>query len=352
MDTLQAAQALCPPGQEFAELYARGDRHWLIPMDNPRVRWSSFQLYPTSRWRGRAYRALLRAWFSLGRVRSTHKVSRKSTGDWPLRDLLLSDMPTLFTTAAFIGNPGPDQKITFQLMDSHGDVLGYAKYAERPGSRSLIANEARMLEKVPSNVGPRLVRFVPFLRGELLVQTRLPGRYRVPRSPRLYAAQMRFLERLVKSREVYPIPEHPFVKSLYARAGVHKSVLERVVTALGDSEWPVAFMHGDLSPWNMRWWHGEYLALDWEYGTQVGLAYMEAPHPLIQFAGLIRKTDPHRAKRVISDRLATYLLPPPYSRSAPEVATLAALNILISWYPPREPDAYKRWLTAFAGAVD
>jgi len=259
-------------------------------------------------------------------------------------------MPTLSTAAVYMGNPGPDRKITAQLMDDGGNILGYAKYADTDRPRSLIANEARMLETIPEDVGPRLVSFSPFLQGELLVQTRLPGRTRMPRSARLYKAHRRFLERLIQPRGTYPISEHPFVEGLYARAGVRRGILEEVVSALGDSEWPVAFMHGDLSPANMHWWRGRYLAFDWEYGCQEGLAYLEAPHPLIEFASLIRGSAPQVAKRAISSSLSAHLLPSQYARFAPEVATLAALNMLISWYPPREPDAYESWLTAFVEA--
>jgi hypothetical protein len=109
-------------------------------------------------------------------------------------------------------------------------------------------------------------------------------------------------------------------------------------------------MHGDLSPANLHWWRGHYLAFDWEYGRQTGMAYLEAPHPLIEFASLIRGTDPQRAKGAISSTLSTHLLPPQYRRWAPKVAALSAVNMLISWYPPREPDAYERWLTAFVEA--
>jgi hypothetical protein len=347
---LDVAELFFPPGTDIAEVHAPGGRHWLVPMNNARVRWSSFGLYPAHRRRGRVYRALLKAWLSFGGGGFTHRVVRKLTADWPLGDLLLPDMPTLSTAAVYMGNPGPDRKLTVQLMDAGGNVLGYAKYADRDRPRSLIANEARMLATIPEDVGPRLVRFAPFLQGELLVQTRLPGQTRMPRSPRLYKAQVRFLERLIQPGGVYPISEHPFVTSLYARAGARKAMLEEVVLALGNSEWPVAFMHGDLSPTNMHYWRGTYLAFDWEYGRQGGLAYLEAPHPLIEFASLIRGDDPQSAKRTISNSLSTHLLPPQYTRLAPKVAALAALNMLISWYPPREPDAYERWLTAFVEA--
>jgi hypothetical protein len=350
---LDAAEVFCPPGADALELRAPGGRHWLFPTSNPRVRWSSFGLYPAHRRRGRAYRELLRAWFTLGGGGYTHRMVRKRNADWPLGDLLSPDMPTLSTTAVYMGNPGPDQKMTIQLMDAEGNVLGYAKYAERDRPRSLIANEAGMLETIPEDIGPRMVWFGAFLRGELLVQTRLPGRSRMPHSPRHFRAHMRFLERLIRpGSQAYPISEHPFVKSLHARAGSRRRVLEDIVCALGDSEWPVAFMHGDLSPANMHWWHGRYLAFDWEYGRHEGLAYLEAPHPLIEFASLIRGENPQDAKRAISNSLSTHLLPPQYSGLAPKVAALAALNMLVSWYPPREPDPYERWLTAFVEADD
>jgi hypothetical protein len=344
------ADAFCPSGADVLELHAPGGRHWYFPTDNPRVRWSSFGLYPAHRWRGRAYRSLLRVWLTLGGGSYTHRVVRKRNAGWPLGDLLLPDMPKLSTAAVYMGNPGPDRKITVQLMDEGGIILGYAKYADTDRSRSLIANEARMLETIPEDVGPRLVRFGPFLQGELLVQTRLPGHTRMPRSARLYKEYRRFLERLIQPGSTYPISEHPFVKNLFARAGARRDTLEHVLSGFGDSEWPVAFMHGDLSPANMHWWRGRYLAFDWEYGSQEGLAYVEAPHPLIEFASLIRGSDPHEAKRAISNSLSTRLLPPQYSRFAPMVASLAALNMLISWYPPRDPDAYERWLTAFVEA--
>ena len=348
-EMLDTAKALCPPGHDLLELLGQGAPRWVVPMDNARVRSSSLRLYPALRWRGRARRAVLRAWVALGGVRFTHRISPKRAGDWPLGELLLPDMPTLSTAAAYVGTPGPDQKVTVQLMDDRGRILGYAKYAEKPRIRSLLANEARMLETIPENIGPRLIRFTPFLCGDLLVQEPVPGRTRVPRSRRLHAAQMRLLERLVKPGEAYAAPEHPFIKNLYSQVGGRKSMLERIVADLGGSEWPVAWMHGDLSPWNMKWWHGNYLAFDWEYGRQTGLAYLEAPHALIQVAGVIRGTDPQRAKRTISNTLRAYL-PDRYGGFASQIAALSALNMLVSWYPPRTPDDYERWLTTFVEA--
>lgn len=288
-------------------------------------------------------------WIRFGGARFTYRVIPKRTGGWPLGDLLLPDLPKLSTAAVYVGIPGPTQKATVQLMDDRGGVLGFAKYADKPGTRALIANEAHMLEVVPEDVGPRLLRFVPFQDGELSIQTSLPGRMRAPR-PRLDAAQMRLLERLIRPAEVYEASRHPFIESLYGRtSGRRRQLLEAVVADLRNSEWPAAWMHGDLSPWNMHWWRGDYLAFDWEYGRETGLAYLDAPHTWIQFAGLVQKADPRQAKHAISNRLRAHL-PARYREFAPAMTALSALNMLASWYPPREPDAYEHWLTTFVDA--
>lgn len=344
---LELARELCPPEHDILELSFGGTPRLLIPMGDSRVRLGSLNLNPALRARSRIHRTFLRAWTLLGGVRYTHRVTPHRKGDWALGDLLRPDVPELYTAAVYIGAHGPDQKLTIQLMDHWGGVLAYAKYVNEP--RSLITNEARILGMLPENVGPRLVRFTPFLDGDLLVQTPLLGRARVP-GARLYAGQMRFLERLTKPEAVYDVSMHPFVKALYARAGGRRSALERVVSDLEGSEWPLAWMHGDLSAWNMRWRKDGGRAFDWEYGCSEGMAYVEAPHAQIQFAGLVKNISPLRAKRAVTRDLRTFL-PDRYKRFASGVAGLSALNMLISWYPPRKPDAYESWLSAFVEAA-
>lgn len=261
---------------------------------------------------------------------------------------MLPDMPTLSTAAVSVGIPGPGQKITVQLMDCRGRVLGFAKYADKPYTRELMVNEARMLSVIPKGVGPRLVRLTPFLEGDLLVQTALPGRTWTPRL-RLDAAQMRFFERLVQPAKSYAANEHPFVQSLRSQDGGPQDAIEEIVEALGDVRWPVAWSHGDMAPWNMYLWRNECLAFDWEHGREVGFAYLDAAATLIQVASIIQRVTPQRAKRDVSEKLGLSL-PPRYAGFAPALASLSAVNMLVSWYPPRKPDAYQRWLEAFVSA--
>ncbi len=182
----------------------------------------------------------------------------------------------------------------------------------------------------------------------MLVQTALLGRPHAPRM-RLDTAQVRFFQRLVQPHRVYAAYQHPFMEDLRARSGERRSSLEAIVEVLEDSEWPVVWMHGDLAPWNMRWWRGTCLAFDWEHGRETGFAYLDAAATLIQVASKIQRLDPQQAKEAVSARLKT-LLPARDGKFAPAIVALSALNMLVSWYPPRKPDAYEDWLTMFVNA--
>ena len=347
------ARAILPTEEDVLELGVRGvprwfdwrAPRWFVPIGNWRVRRTGSRIYPAFRRGARAYRAALRTWTVVGGVRFTHHVEEPRGGDWPLGELLSPIMPTLSTAAVSIGIPGPAQKITVQLMDGRGGILGFAKYANNPYSRALIANEVRMLGKLPENVGPRLLKFVPFLGGDLMVQTALPGRPLPPRS-NLKGAQVDFFERLVRGDVYFTASEHPFVKSLYEEAGERREMFRSILKDFGGSEWPVALMHGDMAPWNLHLWRGRCMAFDWEHGRETGFAYLDVAATLIQVASIIRRDDPGKAKRSVSRGLRD-CLPVGSGKFAPALASLSALNMLVSWYPPRTPDAYEKWLGAF-----
>ena len=248
-DAVSAARALCPVGQEMLELGAADAPRWFVPLGSANTRYSGLGVRPAIRWRSRAYRAALRAWVLTGAARRTHRVFRKEEGDWELGTLLRPHMPTLATAAVSVGTPGPDQKVTAQLMDRNGRILGFAKYATTPRARTLLANEKRMLDLIPPRVGPAPICFASFLAGTVLVQAPLLGSVRVPRL-RLDAALLHFLGRLENSGAAHKATEHPFVLDLYGRSVGREDLLDAIVAELGTGEWPVVLAHGDLSPWN------------------------------------------------------------------------------------------------------
>lgn len=345
---VDAARALCPVGQEMIELDTADMPRWFAPLGSAKTRYCGLGVRPAIRWRSRAYRAALRAWVLTGGARLTHRVVRKDEGEWELGTFLRPYMPTLATAAVSVGTPGPDQKVTARLMDRNGRTLGFAKYATTFRARTLLANEKRMLELIPPGVGPAPVCFAPFLMGTLLVQAPLPGSVRAPRLG-LDTALLRFLSRLESSGAAHEASQHPFMLDLYAKSAGHEDLLDAITAELGIVEWPVVFAHGDLSPWNTHGWQGECLAFDWEYGRELGFPYLDAAHNLIQVASLVKHLEPRQARRMVSDALRARL-PVRHRSYASALSALAALNMLASWYPPREPDAYGRWLNDFARA--
>ena len=349
---MAAARSMCPPGSYIVELapravprwFAKRDRRWFIPMDGWRVRLSGSGVYPALSTRARAYRVPLRIWITVGGALYTHHTWRKDEDAWPLRDQLLADLPTLATAAVSIGVHGPGgRKIAVQLMDKNGGVIGFGKYGDNQYTRGLIANEAEMLASIPDGTGPRMVRHMPFLNGDLLVQTPLPGRARV--QLRIDEPQKRFYERLIRPQETYPASAHPLITRLRERSSRYRDVIEEVATRMGHAEWPVAWMHGDMGPFNMRWSRVGCLAFDWEHATKSGFPYLDAAAMLIQVCK-IKRLDPRKAQRAVLRELGSSL-PDEYARIAAPIASLAALHMLVSWYPPRQPDYNERWLQAF-----
>ena len=359
-----AAKALCPVGEDILELDAGDGRLWFVPVGSARARHGGLGVLPVLRWRSRLYRAALRAWMLAGGTHGLHHLSRlrlpsgaprprcvfrKDEGEWELGTLLRPYMPTLATAAVYAGTPGLGvaRKATARLLDRKGRTLGFAKYATALHGQALLTNEKHMLELIPSGTGPALIRFAPFLEGTMLVQTPMPGSPRRPRL-RLDAALMRFLGNLERPEvEPHKASEHPLVAHLQGKSAVPEDLLDAVVAGLGTVEWPVVLAHGDLSPWNLHEWRGACLAFDWEYGKDSGFPYLDAAHYLIEIAGVVKHLEPRRSRHLVSEALRPWL--PAHHRShAAALSALAALNMLASWFPPREPDAQYYWLHDFA----
>jgi hypothetical protein len=361
--TVAAARALCSVGEDILELDNEYGFRWFVPLGSAMTRYGGLGMLPALRWRSRLYRAALRAWTLAGayglqhvsewRLASTmphpRRVIRKDEEEWELGAFLRPYMPTVATAAVSAGTPGlrTHRKVTARLLDRKGRTLGFAKYAITPEAQAILANEKRMLKLIPPGLGPNLVCFAPFLEGTILVQTPLPGRPRGSRL-RLNAALMHFLGGLARP-EVAPrkASEHPFVADLYARSAERVGLLDTIVAELGTVEWPVVLAHGELSPWNLHEWRGTYLAFDWEYGKDSGFAYLDAAHYLIQIAGVVKGLEPRRARHLVSDALRPWL-PAQHRSYAATLPALAALNMLTTWFPPREPDAQYHWLDEFA----
>ncbi len=226
------------------------------------------------------------------------------------------------TFAISTGTPGPFRKITAMIMDSGGNVLGFAKIGEAPLAIQRIKNEAKILRWIKDqglwdkdyevngkDYGIRIKVPELMYEGELgnaymLIQTPTPFNGKSGRKyfDEEYANILRTLIDNTQINRKYS--ESEFYKNLkesidnYSLS--YKDVLQNglwyLEDALGDKELCFALSHGDFAPWNMVWKGKEVFIYDWESACFEAPAGIDLMHFLFQTGFLLKKL---RGKRLL-----------------------------------------------------
>jgi hypothetical protein len=252
-------------------------------------RWNSSKFYPASRRMARIYRLFLRAATAAGMKRTRVVPS----SDWVLGNFVQDVLPELSSVVVLDGTPGPAQKVTAQLRDAKGRVLGYLKYAEKKPACRRLRQERKMLAELPSGVGPKLMKFEPMGDGEALLSSVLPGELLPATLPPPKGVAVLLNSLIVSPPQ--PLKYHPWVLHLRSRG---QSGLDSCLEALTGRDWPVVIQHGDFAPWNLlRTSDGALGAIDWEYGTPEGLPYLDLAYYILQTSALIYRQHPPSAAR-------------------------------------------------------
>src|SRR5215210_1117465 len=144
-----------PPGTRVLALPSWQDPRLYLPTRSFPQRWEESAFFPAFRLRSRLRRLALRigATAELGRVRQV-----RST-DWPLGEFTQDALPQAVSAVVLVGTPSRVQKITVQLRDENGRVLGYLKYAENEAARKRLRQERGVLSGIPKGVGPELLKY-------------------------------------------------------------------------------------------------------------------------------------------------------------------------------------------------
>jgi hypothetical protein len=259
-------------------------------------RWKDSSFYPAFRLLARLNRLSLRirATVGLGEVRQV-----RSSG-WPLGEFTHDVLPQATSVVVLVGTPGPAQKLTAQLRDDNGQVLGYLKYGEKEAARKRLQQERRMLSCIPEGTGPELLKYGTLGDGEALLTTLLPGKS-LPATLPPARDLTDFLTGLAVLPPV-PITNHPWVRRARNRSQLE---LDPWFEALTGRDWPVTIQHGDFAPWNLlRRSDGRLGAIDWEYGTLEGFPYLDLAYYVLQTSALIYHEAPLRAAEYASKYLA------------------------------------------------
>lgn len=309
---------LFPPAMPVAAIPNWICPRLLIPAVGARKRWQFSELLPAYRPSARWIRMARRVWIAAhpGAVRVA------PAGEWSLAPLTQAAGVTAEFPVVLIGTAGPAQKVTIQLRDARGRIEGYVKYGESPAARRRLNQESRVLDALPTGVGPRLLRRDALANGEAILLSPLRNGSvpaRLPPPPGLQP----LLQRLVTAN-VLPADSHPRVAGWRLQFG---SRAESWLSPLMNRYWPIVTEHGDLAPWNLlNVGRGELSAVDWEYGNTSGFPWIDLTYYLLQTGALIHRWTPARAANYVLDFLSRRPWPGLTEREARSVILLTVAD--------------------------
>jgi hypothetical protein len=277
-----------PPHSSVAALPSWRSPRLLIPAGTLRERVIGGAFYPAFRLTGRLYRVLVRA----KAICSFCCRCSGSSGPSPLYEFLGDVLPGVRVRAIQIGMPGPARKVTAQLADDRGRVVGYVKCANSPLARERLSREYRLLLLLPQGTGPVPVKYGSAGGYSFLLLNPVPGRtLKAAVAPH---RELRRLNHVLSGGQGAAVESHPWMQELTRQGdGAMTDALE----ALVGREWAVSIQHGDLAPWNLiRDRTGRLTAIDWEYGLAAGFPGLDLAQYILQVAALICRWRPDRAR--------------------------------------------------------
>lgn len=291
-------------GKRFLALPSRHRPRWLLPENGAHFVSRGLDLYAPATLGGQAYKLglLALAASGVGALFKSRVIIVNERADSVLAEVRkrLADGATC-SCAISCGTPGPDEKLTVQLMSRAGDVVAFAKIGETGRARALLMQEARMLEFL---AGTSIAAQVPQLIAQfehegcfVLMLTAVTG---VTADNRFTGKHWRFLSRLVLDQPINICTYLFDVKRLPQRLTVlHGGIvdtLSRAVTWLEAARACIcraAVVHGDFAPWNIRVDRAsvppEIFVFDWELGYEVGLPGWDVFHFIVQTDVLVRR---------------------------------------------------------------
>ena len=263
----------------FAILPSQSQPRWLLPLTSDRRAIDGFELYTPYSRATRLMKALV------VRVRATgwegwvrHSVLVATRTPLPIERLASEVTGEKHPTFSFsLGNPGPVQKLTVQVMRADGRILGYLKMPLKPGAEQRLRNEAKTVQKLHNF--PKLRAHIP----RLLFGDSWNGRYVVFQSAiEGEAGPVRMTERheeflkILQSCEPAMVPGRKLVQRVAQRWERVAPRLETNWQRLGREALRIAsreldsasiecgVQHGDFAPWNTRVHSKGLILFDWE----------------------------------------------------------------------------------------
>jgi hypothetical protein len=238
------------------------------------------------------------------------------------------------------GTPGPFRKITAMIMDSGGNVLGFAKIGETPLAIGRIKNEAKILQfiadsslfvnkrKAKTVHVPKLLYAGEIGKGYVLIQSPAPfegksgSKYLDEDYNRILAALISnsAVTKKFNKSEFHIILKERITNYSLSYKDILQTGLKHLEEAIGEKEITFALSHGDFAPWNMVWGKDreEVFIYDWESAHPEAPAGIDLVHFLFQTGFLLKK--------LRGEKLFSYIVLNPflseYSFPSPDILVL------------------------------
>jgi len=268
-------------------------RWWLIPVKRGRVAASSFALFQPLLLSARLMKAVVGTLSRLGFSSLWVRQRVYITGSPSLSQYFGQVEPLTF--AYFTGTDSPHRKLAVQIMDSHGNLKGFAKLSREPPVRALLMHEAKTLKRVEAldlqtAYVPRVL-FCGEHGGCTLLVTDTLKTPRTSSTTHFTKAHYAFVQELArKTVESHKTPVAHIAANFRGRADrieahLGQTWLNRMYAAIRFLESqqtqsvPTSLSHGDFTPWNTFLINGRLYVFDWEYSE----AALPASNDLIHF---------------------------------------------------------------------
>jgi hypothetical protein len=298
---------------------------WLIPLKNGSAAAASFALYQPSLARARLLKriAVLAAKIGIAGMVFRDRIYFRPE-DSEIRKIF--DRNDL-QYAIFTGTGGRHRKITVQVMDGRGVILGYIKVSDSHEIDELLNNEAAVLKrlsalKIGEGLYPKVLFSGSINDAHILVLDSLKNG-RSTFGSKLSDAHIAFLVEIFrKTARNERFRESGFYRGLLRRIDLLRGttaqdfvirgqkVLEFLDGRIGEKELPFGICHRDFTPWN-TFFHGSKLyVFDWEYAKEGYPPLLDLFHFIIQDGIIVRKLDPDGLLKKIAaykDLIGTYI---------------------------------------------
>jgi hypothetical protein len=281
---------------------------WFIPVQNRSIAEVSLALYQPSLLRAKFLKqlAILLARSGLFRLIFKDNIYLKKN-DEEIRKIF--KQANLYY-AIFTGTEGAHKKVTVQVMNQQGTILGYIKASDNEDIRKLLKNEAEILG-VLSGLEIRSGHFPNvFYHGEisdvaaLIIDTKKSAASTF--SSKLSDSHISFLAEIcLKSSKIIKFKESIFFDQLYNRMKSYygyiphmwnhrfQSVYDYLSNNMADKSIPFGLCHRDFTPWNTYFHEGKLFVFDWEYAEKEYPPLIDVFHFIVQDGILVRHLKPN-----------------------------------------------------------